>query len=132
MNWVFRAKVNHVENSATVDMALDLGFNIKKREVFHLNGYAVPEYLEKNAKSCLILLVGGRRLLAQTEKSQVGETSVWTAHLYTYEAFNQDGVSEVVVDRRLPCVNKIMRRLEREDFDPEWLKTRITISAGDE
>lgn len=133
MMWVFRGKIHHVLDYKTVDIILDLGFSVKKKERFILQDYRVEDELLQEAKAALIVLVGGHRVLVRVDKDESEEK--WTARLYLYQPVNMEDIYEVLLDRRLPCVNKIMRGMEKLKYDAEYIKkvknTGIPVYGGE-
>lgn len=118
MEWVFRARVIKVASHDTVDARFDLGFNTFKRKNIRIPGYLADPHLEKEAKDCLIILIGGHRIVAKPKK----EGDIWEARVYLYQNIGMEGVSEVVGDKRLVCVNKVMAKAQDHGYDAEWLK----------
>lgn len=119
MDWIFRAKVVHVIDYETAELRFDLGFNIFKRKQVKISGYFVDDSQQKKAKDCLIVLIGGHRVIAKMEKVK----DLWTASLFMYQQVKIKDVIEIIQEKRLPCVNRIMLKAREKEFDPEWLKT---------
>jgi len=122
MIYVYKAKVIKVEAYDRVKLNVDLGFSLKMFKTFNLDGYSVSDSEETLAKSCLVLILGGRRVLIKVEKKGSEEIK-WVSRIFIHERYDFDEeVSETVSDKRLVCVNLIMRQLEDFKYEPEVLK----------
>jgi hypothetical protein len=100
-------------------LTFDLGFSIKYRQVVFLNDYDVSEALRDDAKNCLVLLVGGHRIIVKLEKREV----IYLAKVYLYLPVRVSNCYDDVGDKRLQSVNKVMASLSQGGFDSEYLKS---------
>jgi len=118
MEWNFRAKVNKVLNYKSLDLTFDLGFSIKYRHDIILSGYDVDMSLQAEAKNCLILLIGGHRVIVRSEKS--GEE--YLSQVFLYSPIRFPNCYDNVGDKRLQCVNSIMSVLAQKNYSTDYLK----------
>jgi len=128
VDWIFRAKVNRVIDYRSLDLILDLGFGIKSRQTVFLSGYEVPDKFQSAAKSCLIIAVGGHRVICKSDKD---DTPYYNGRIYLYESINMNNVYETVGDRRLPCLNRIMINSAQFNFEPNTFKSNITSQLNE-
>ena len=119
MDWVFRCKVNKVLSHRSLDLAFDLGFSIKYRHDVTLNDYDVDDSLKEEAKNCLILLIGGHRVIVKVEKRD----SVFVSKVYLYMPVKIPNCYDDVGDKRLQSVNKVMAEMSLKKFNTEYIKS---------
>ena len=70
---VYKAKTVRVSSVNSLLVDLDLGFGIHAHRTVYLEGVSVgsvPAPLRKNAMHCLVVLLGGKRLLLRTTDAQ--------------------------------------------------------------
>jgi hypothetical protein len=66
----FRAKTVRVHSIGVVEVSLDLDFGVRVTKVLSIEGMRpseIPEHLHSNAMHCLVVLLGGKRLLIQPD-----------------------------------------------------------------
>ena len=64
----FRAKTVRVHSIGVVEVSLDLDFGVRVSKVLSIEGIRpleIPEHLHSNAMHCLVVLLGGKKLLVQ-------------------------------------------------------------------
>jgi hypothetical protein len=130
VDWCFRGKVNRVIDYNQVDVIFDLGFKVKFREMVILPGYSVNDHQYSSAKACLIVLIGGHRIVLNVSKKE--QSSIYEAKIFLYHTIKMDDIFELALDRRLPCVNKIMSKMESLDFNVDELKSKIVMAGNNE
>jgi hypothetical protein len=123
MEWLFRAKVVKVLDYNKVDLFFDLGFGIKFRNIVIISDFSTEEDKKLQAKNCLIVLIGGHRIVASSIKNKYG--NLYDVRMYLYNPIKLENVYECINDFKLPCVNKIMNKLKDFDYDSEILKSYI-------
>jgi hypothetical protein len=121
MDWILRAKINRVLDCRSLDLVFDLGFSIKFRHDVFLNDYVVEDSLRAEAKNCLILLIGGHRVIVKSEKKD----GIYIAKVYLYIPTKISGCNDDVGDKRLQCVNRVMSVLSSRGYDSEYLKSML-------
>lgn len=114
--WKNRAKVVRVIDHRQVQVQIDLRFGVSVRRIIKLNGYPVSETQEENAKSCLILLIGGHRLVLQTEEHDIDPDNDIYMKAYVGGEEMVQGTLENVGDARLANVNKAMLILSEDNY----------------
>lgn len=99
----YRAKLNRVVDGDTVDLIIDLGFNVSLKERFRLLGINAPEVRGpekvrgKEATAALQKLIEDTpELIVRTEKDSKGKYGRWLCWL-----ISRDGISEVNLNLQL-------------------------------
>jgi uncharacterized protein YpbB len=108
-----RAKVVKVVSYNEIDLSIDLGFNLRYRDKLSLLVEYVSDIDEEKAKDCLVALIGGHRIIIKSEKID----NVYKVHAFLMYFVPIKEVSEVVLDRKLPSIYKLMRYAKRLNFN---------------
>lgn len=120
MEWVYRARVVRVLEWNTVDLSLDLGFRLKYRQIVKMPLFVSPDHWEK-AKECLIVLIGGHRILASVTQIY----PVTLANLYLKYSLPIEGVSGVILDKKLPLVSALVDSCAKFHYNSATLKENL-------
>ena len=89
--YIYKGKVTRVIDGDTIDVDLDLGFNIHYKQRFRLYGINAPEVrgIEKVAgkasKEALKQMIAGKSVLIRTYKDKKGKYGRYLAYIYSHD-----------------------------------------------
>lgn len=122
MNWCYKARVIKILAYNKLDLNIDLGFNLSYRVQVELL-FEINEEDEEKAKNCLVCILGGqKRIVIMVMKDNKGRYSVEPYLSYFVPI---EGISEVVGDRKLPSVRKLMEYANSIEFDANVLYLKL-------
>lgn len=124
MYWYYKAKVIKILSYNQVDLSIDLGFNIRYRVKVNLLVDEVSKQEELKAKSCLVTILGGHRIIVRM-LTEDREKSKFVADAYLMYFVPLEGVSSVIMDKKLPSVRKLMRVAGNIEFDSNVLHIKL-------
>lgn len=128
MNWYYKAKVIKILSYDRVDLSIDLGFHIRYRMKVNLLVDDVDEQDRVKAKSCLITILGGHRIVVKMLKEEDNERYIADAYLMYFVPL--EGVSSVVIDKKLPSVKKLMQVASNLKFESNVLHLKLNRSIS--
>lgn len=132
---VFRASTVRVHSVNAVEASVDLDFGVTVRKVFIFAGVRVadiPQRLRKEALHCLVVLLGGKRLLvqpAEAEREQWGRRPEVHARVFLDARIcgtpiglttGLPGLTGAFLE-----VTPFLRHLQEHEFDLQFVKNAL-------